>query len=51
MEISKTDLKMLLFLMDKACVIIKAKDPPPKEYNVARQLWLLRRKFEKKNKL
>ena len=47
--ISKTDFEKLMLLVDKACTIIKSGNPKPKEYNVARQLYLIKRKVERKN--
>lgn len=47
--ISKTDFEKMMILVDKACSIIKAGNPKPREYNVARQLYLIKRKVEKKN--
>lgn len=48
-EISKTNYKQLLSLIDKACSVIKAQNPKPKEYNIARQLYLVKKQIEKKN--
>lgn len=47
--ISKTNFEKMMILIDKACSIIKAGNPKPREYNVARQLYLIKRKVEKKN--
>lgn len=49
MEISKTDFEKMISLIDKACTIIKSGNPKPKEYNVARQLYLIKKKLERKN--
>ncbi len=49
MEISKTDFEKMMSLIDKACTIIKSGNPKPKEYNVARQLYLIKKKLERKN--
>lgn len=49
MEISKTDFEKMISLIDKACNIIKSGNPKPKEYNVARQLYLIKKKLERKN--
>lgn len=48
-EISKTDYKQLTSLIDKAVTIIKSDSRKPREYNVARQLGILKRKIEKRN--
>ena len=48
-EISKTDYKSMMTLIDKAVVIIKSDTRKPREYNVARQLGILKRKVEKRN--
>lgn len=48
-EISEYTNKQLMSLIDRACVIIKGKSPTPREYNVARQLWLIKRKIERIN--
>lgn len=49
MEISKSDFEKMISLIDKACTIIKSGNPKPKEYNVARQLYLIKKKLERKN--
>lgn len=49
MEISKTDFEKMMSLIDKACTIIKSGNPKPKDYNVARQLYLVKKQIEKKN--
>jgi len=49
MDICKSDVKQLLSLMERAAAIIKNGNPKPSEYNVARQLGNLKRKFEKRN--
>ena len=48
-EISKTDYKSMMTLIDKAVGIIKSDTRKPREYNVARQLGILKRKVEKRN--
>lgn len=48
-EISNTDYKQLMSLVDKAVTIIKADNRKPRNYNVARQLGILKRKIEKRN--
>lgn len=48
-EISKSDYKQLISLMGRAAAIIKDGTPKPSEYNVARQLGQLKKKFEKRN--
>lgn len=50
-DISKTNYRQLLSLIDKACSLIKAQNPKPREYNVARQLYLIKKQIEKKNAL
>ena len=49
MEISKTDFEKMMSLIDNACTIIKSGNPKPKDYNVARQLYLVKKQIEKKN--
>lgn len=46
--ISKTDYEKMMSLIDKACTIIKSGNPTTKEYNVARQLWLIKKKLDKR---
>jgi len=48
-EISNSDFKQLMSLMGRAAAIIKDGSPKPRDYNVARQLGLLKKKFEKRN--
>lgn len=48
-EISKTDYKSMMVLIDKAVSIIKSDNPKPRDYNVARQLGILKKKLEKRN--
>lgn len=48
-ELSKTNYNQLMSLIDKAVVIIKASKPKPREYNVARQLYLIKKQIEKRN--
>ena len=48
-EISNSDFKQLMSLMGRAVTIIKDGSPKPRDYNVARQLGLLKKKFEKRN--
>ena len=48
-EISKTNFEKMMSLIDKACTIIKSGNPKPKDYNVARQLYLVKKQIEKKN--
>lgn len=50
-EISKTDLKAWMSLTEKAISIIKSGNPPPRDYNVARKLGLLKRKIDKRNNI
>jgi hypothetical protein len=50
-EISKSDFKALMSLTEKAISIIKSGSPPPREYNVARQLGLLKRKINRRNNI
>lgn len=47
--ISKTNFEKMMILIDKACNIIKAGNPKPREYNVARRLYLIKRQLEKKH--
>ena len=48
-EISKTNYEKMMSLIDKAVNIIRASNPSNKDYNVARQLYLLKKQIEKKN--
>jgi hypothetical protein len=48
-EISKSDFKQLVSLIGRAAAIIKDGSPTPRDYNVARQLGQLKKKFEKRN--
>jgi len=48
-QISKSDYAALMSLIDKAYGIITRNNPPPREYNVARRLRIIRRKLEKRN--
>ena len=48
-HISKTNFEKMMILIDKACTIIKSGNPKPKEYNVARQLYQIKKQIEKKN--
>ena len=48
-DISKTNYRQLLSLIDKAVTIIRASNPTNREYNVARQLYLIKKQIEKKN--
>lgn len=48
-EISKSNYEKLLTLIDKSVGIIRASNPTTKDYNVARQLYLVKRQIEKKN--
>lgn len=50
LKISKSNYMQLLSLIDKACNIIKSKEPPPREYNVARQLGNIKKHIIKQNK-
>ena len=49
LSISKTNYEKMMTLIDKACNIIKASNPKPRDYNVARQLYLVKRQIEKQN--
>lgn len=46
-DISKTNYNQMMTLIEKACTIIKASNPKPKEYNVARQLCIVKRQIER----
>ena len=47
--ISKTNYESMMKLVDRAIEIIKASKPKPRDYNVARQLYIIKKKIEKKN--
>lgn len=49
LSISKTNYEKMMTLIGTACEIIKASNPKPRDYNVARQLYLLKRQIEKQN--
>jgi hypothetical protein len=48
-EISNSDYKQLVSLIGRAAAIIKDGNPKPRDYNVARQLGQLKKKFDKRN--
>jgi len=48
-EISKTDYKAMMLSIDKAVSIIRERNTSPREYNVARRLYLIKRQIEKRN--
>ena len=48
-NISKSDYKSILSLIDKAVAIIKSNPSSTREYNVARQLGNIRKKLERNN--
>lgn len=48
-DISKTNYVKMMSLIDKAVNIIRASNPSTKDYNVARQLYLVKKQIEKKN--
>lgn len=48
-NISKSDYKSLLSLIDKSVAIIKTKTSSTRDYNVARQLGNIKKKIERNN--
>jgi len=49
-EISKTNYELLMKLIDKAVEVIRQKQPTPREYNVARRLYQVKKLITKTNK-